>query len=74
LNYGEAYKWFTLAGQGGLTESKRALKELSQIITKTQLRDGQARVSDWVSHHNDPALSAQKAEAGVLNSYVSTRP
>jgi TPR repeat protein len=48
LDYGEAYKWFTLAIEGGYAESRRVLEALTQIMTKPQLRDGKASVSDWV--------------------------
>jgi len=44
LNYAEAYKWFTLAANGR-TSSRRALEALTQIMTKAQLRDGQAQGS-----------------------------
>jgi hypothetical protein len=40
-------------------------------MTTTQLRDGQARVSDWVSHHNNLELAAQKAEAKELDSFAT---
>ena len=62
MNYAEAYKWFTLAPNSDLA-GRRALKELTQIMTTTQLRDGQAKVSDWVSRHNNLELAAQKADA-----------
>ena len=71
LNYGEAYKWFSLAAQGRNGESTRALKDLTQIMTKAQFRDGESRVSEWVSHHTNPTLAAQKPEAEQLHSYVS---
>jgi len=69
LNYAEAYKWFTLAANSGMAASRRALEALTQIMTTTQLSDGHTRVSDWVSHHNNLKLAAQKAEARKLDSY-----
>src|SRR5436305_7625592 len=71
LNYGEAYKWFTLAIQSGYASSRRALDALTQIMTKSQLSDGKASVSDWLSHHNNPALADQKAEPGEEGSYTA---
>jgi TPR repeat protein len=71
LNYAEAYKWFTLAANSDLAASRRALKELTQIMTTTQLRDGQAKVSDWVSRHNNLELAAQKADAKELGSLAT---
>jgi len=67
LNYSEAYKWFTLAANNGSPSSGRALRALMQIMTKPQVRDGQARVSNWVSHHNSLELAAQKSEAKELD-------
>jgi len=74
LNYAEAYKWFTLAAEGGEVRSKPALKDLAQIMTKIQLRDGQARFDDWLSNHNNATLPAQKVDARVLDGYVTTTP
>lgn len=78
LNYGEAYKWLTLAVNGSSPASSGALQALTQIMTATQLQDGQARVSDWVSHHNNLELAAQKDkkdEKGKLDNYaVATQP
>ena len=71
LNYSEAYKWFTLAASNGIAASKRALLALAQIMTKTQLRDGQARIVDWASHRNNLELAAEKAEAKKLDSYAT---
>jgi TPR repeat protein len=71
LNYGEAYKWFTLAIQGGYADGRRVLEALTQIMTKPQLRDGKASVSEWVSNHNNPALATQKAEPGEQQSYTA---
>ena len=73
LDYAEAYKWFMLAAKEGEAESKRVLKELTQIMTKTQLRDGQSRVSDWISQNSNPTLAGQKADAEELNTDVSAR-
>ena len=50
--------------------SRRALKALTQIMTTTQSRDGLARVSDWVSRHNNLELAAQKAEEKELDSFA----
>jgi TPR repeat protein len=72
LDYAEAYKWFMLAAKGE-ADSKRVLKELTQIMTKTQLRDGQSRVSDWISHNSNSTLAGQKADAEELNSDISAR-
>ena len=38
--------WFALAANSR-PDSRRALEALTQIMTTTQLRDGQARVSEW---------------------------
>ena len=73
LDYAEAYKWFMLAAKEGEAESKRVLKELTQIMTKTQLRDGQSRVSDWTSQNSNATLAGQKADAKELNSDISAR-
>jgi len=40
-------------------------------MTTTQLREGQARASDWVSHHNNLELAAQKVEAKELDSFAT---
>lgn len=53
MNYGEAYRWFTLAAHGGQVESRRVLTEFTKIMTKTQFRNGEAR-------YNNPTLPAQK--------------
>ena len=73
LSYPEAYKWFTLAANGRAT-SRRALQALTQIMTKAQLRDGQARVSDWLSHHGNLELAGENAEATQLDSYAAAQP
>jgi hypothetical protein len=62
-----------LAAKEGEAESKRVLKELTQIMTKTQLRDGQSRVSDWISQNNNPVPAGQKADAQELNSDIGGR-
>jgi hypothetical protein len=75
LSYAEAYKWLTLAAKNGHTKSTRALGALKQIMTKTQVRDGEARVSDWVSRHPNFTLAAPKAETRELDSYATaTQP
>jgi TPR repeat protein len=71
LNYPEAYKWFTLAAHYGHT-SKPALAALTQIMTTSQMRDGQARVAEWLSHRNNPQLAIQETEAGQLDTYANT--
>jgi len=71
LNYAEAYKWFTLAAKNGYNHGRRALEALKQIMTKAQVRDGQERVADWVSHHPNSTLAAQKAETKELDSYAA---
>jgi TPR repeat protein len=63
LNYAEGYKWLTLAVKNGHIESAHALEALKQVMTKTQVRDGQAKLSDWVSHHPHLTLTATKADA-----------
>jgi len=73
LDYGEAYKWFTLSAQAGLAQSKSAIKTLTQIMTTAQLRNGQSRVSDWVSRNNSSTLASQTAETQELDTYVSAR-
>jgi hypothetical protein len=73
LNYAEAYKWFTLAANCGDT-GKTALAALTQIMTTTQLRDGQARVADWLSHRNNPQLAVQETEGGQPDTYANTIP
>ena len=62
LNYAEAYMWFALAANSR-PDSRRALEALTQIMTTTQLRDGQARLSEWAAHHNNLQVAAQKSEA-----------
>ena len=71
LNHSEAYKWFTLATPGGYADSRRAREALTKIMTEPQLRDGKASVSDWVLHHNNPALTTLKAEPGEQDSYTA---
>jgi TPR repeat protein len=71
LNYAEAYKWFTLAANSERAASRRALKALTQIMTTTQSRDGQARISEWMSRHNNLELAAQKPEAKELDSFAT---
>ena len=73
LNYAEAYKWFTLAANGW-TSSRRALEALTQIMTKAQLRDGQAKVSDWLSHHGNLEFTGENTEAMELDSYAAAQP
>jgi TPR repeat protein len=73
LNYAEAYKWFTLAANYDDTD-KAALAALTQIMTTNQLRDGQARVADWLSHRNNPQLAIEGTEAGQLDIYANTTP
>ena len=63
--------WFTLAAKSGNADSKLALESLTQIMTESQLRDAQARVSDWVSHHNSVELLAHGAEVKKLDSYAT---
>jgi len=41
MNYGEAYRWFNLAAYDGQVESRRALTELTKIMTKTKFRNGE---------------------------------
>ena len=66
--------WFALAANSR-PDSRRALEDLTQIMTTTQLRDGQARVSEWAAHHNNLQVAAQKSEAEELNSYANpTQP
>jgi TPR repeat protein len=75
LDYTEAYKWFTLAANAGLANSRHALKELTQIMTTAQSRDGRARISDWMSHHSNLELGAQRAAVKELDSYaISAQP
>jgi localization factor PodJL len=74
LNYGEAYKWFSLAAQAGNAESNRALKDLAQIMTKNQFRDGETMVSEWVSHHAKPIMAAQKSEAELHGNVSAVQP
>jgi TPR repeat protein len=63
LNYSEAYKWLTLAANAGDAVGKRSVEELRSIMTTKQLRDGQAGVADWMSHHNNNLeLAAQQAQ------------
>ena len=71
MNYAEAYKWFTLAANSERAASRRALKALTQIMTTTQSRDGQARISEWMSRHNNLELAAQKPEAKELDSFAT---
>ena len=71
LNYSEAYKWFTLAANDGHT-GKPALAALTQIMTTKELRDGQARVADWLAHRNNPQLAIHETEAGRLDTYANT--
>jgi hypothetical protein len=47
------------------------LKQLMQIMTRNQLHDGEAAVSDWLSQRDNSALASQRVEAGELNSYIS---
>jgi TPR repeat protein len=61
LNYGETYKWFTLAASSGIAASRYALEAITQIMTPKQLREGHARVSDCVSHHNNLELAATES-------------
>jgi hypothetical protein len=65
-----AASWFTLAANAGLANSRHALKELTQIMTTAQLRDGKARISDWMSHHSNLELAAQRAAVKELDSYA----
>jgi len=51
--------WFALAANSR-PDSRRALEDLTQIMTTTQLRDGQARVSEWAAHHNNLQVATQK--------------
>ena len=60
MNYGEAYRCITLAAHGAQVESRRALTELTKIMTKTQFRNGEARALDWFLQYNNPTLAAQK--------------
>jgi hypothetical protein len=62
-----------LAAKEGEADSKRVLNELTQIMTKTQLRDGQSRVSDWISQNSNTTLAGQKADAEELNSDIGAR-
>jgi hypothetical protein len=68
LNYAEAYKWLKLAANSGSAASGFDLEALTQIMTTAQLRDGRARVSDWLSHHDNRELAARKDEASELDS------
>jgi hypothetical protein len=43
-----------------------------QIMTREQLHDGEAAVSDWLSQRDNSAVASQKVDAGELNSFVST--
>ncbi len=73
LNYAEAYKWFTLAANGRVS-SRRALEALTQIMTKAQVRDGQAKVSDWLSHHGNLEFRRENTEAMEPDSYAAAQP
>jgi TPR repeat protein len=77
LNYAEAYKWFMLAAKSRNAVSavnsvnERALESLAQIMTTNQLRDGQTRVSEWITHRNSLNITAQTAEPSERDSYVT---
>ena len=73
LSYPEAYKWFTLAANGRAT-SRRGLQALTEIMTKAQLREGQARVSEWLAHHGNLELAGENAQATELDSYAASQP
>jgi len=63
--------WFALAAKSR-PDSRHALEALREIMTTTQLRDGQARVSEWASHHNNLQVASQKTEAEELNTYANS--
>lgn len=75
LDYAEAYKWFALtANKGGNigAASTRALNTLKGLMTARQLRDGRARVSEWISRRNNTNLAAQTPEPRAPDSYATT--
>jgi TPR repeat protein len=75
LNYTEAYKWYTLAANSGSVASRRAREALAQVMTTTQLRSAQTRVSDWMYHHNNLETAAKKAEAIRLDRHgIAAQP
>jgi hypothetical protein len=62
-----------LAAKEGEAESKRVLNELTHIMTKSQLRDGQSRLSDWISQNTSPALGGQKVDVEVPDKDITAR-
>jgi hypothetical protein len=43
-------------------------------MTKAQLRDGEAKVSDWLSHHGKLEYTDENTEAMELDSYAAAQP
>jgi hypothetical protein len=50
--------------------SRRALEALRQIMTTPQVRDGQARASDWMAYHNDLQVAARTPAVEERDNYA----
>jgi TPR repeat protein len=65
LDYVEAYKWHALAGERGYGPSRKALAEITQIMTRAQIEEGRRRMSAWAQQHRAEGGASRVVEVNA---------
>jgi hypothetical protein len=59
-----AYVWFRLSEWGGDNNARIEIQDVQSQLTAAQVREAEARASDWIRRHTAPTANKENAAAG----------